>query len=370
MKYRIRQWIKMVVQNVLLPLYYNLFRWKKINTKRVILADAHHKVRPAKLKCYYDAFIDAGYDVLEIYENYQNCSFFGLLRNMLYFMRQYASTKYVVICDNFLPAASCSKRLETEVVQVWHGCGALKKFGYDSEDDIPAYYRGNVFRNYSLIPVSGPAAVGPFSTAMRADAECVRPIGVGYTDCYFNEDYIEEQKRRFYEIYPEAEGKKIVLWAPTFRGTALEPEVIGKEAVEQLAKQLGSDYFVVQKLHPHIETKLGIKCPMAADDMLCLTDVLITDYSSIIFLYAIFKKPLILFVPDLEEYQKNRGFYLDFSDLPGRIVTDEKELYQAVLAEMSGFDEDKMHKFFDDYMGGCDGKAMVRLLAWMEQQKA
>lgn len=368
MKYRIRQWIKMLVQHILLPFYYNLFRWRRVETDRVILADAHHKERPAKLQCYYDHLVAEGYDVLEIYEDYQNCSFFRLLKKMLGFMRHYATAGYVILCDNFLPAASCRKRKETKVIQVWHGCGALKKFGYDTVDDIPAYYKGNVFRNYSLVPVSGPEAVEPFSSAMRTDKECVQPMGAGYTDCYYDAAYLEKTRKRFFTCCPEAQGKKVVLWAPTFRGTAASPYVVGEEAVLKLGEELGEDYYVIMKLHPHMEAGEKTRCPMTADELVCVADVLITDYSSVIFLYAVFQKPLVLFVPDKDAYSRERGFYLEFDKLPGRIVTDGTQLGEAVLQEIKEFDQAAMKRFFEHHMGGCDGFATGRLIDWMKRQ--
>ena len=70
---------------------------------------------------------------------------------MFEFMKLYAVSQTVVICDNFLPVASCRKRKGTKVIQLWHAGGALKKFGYDTADDIPAYYKGNVMANLPLV---------------------------------------------------------------------------------------------------------------------------------------------------------------------------------------------------------------------------
>lgn len=370
MKYRIRQWIKMIVQNLFLPCCYTICAGKKIVRKRVILADAHHKERPVKLQSYYERFVRDGYEVIELYEDYQKCGFISLLLAMFSFMKWYASAEYVLICDNFLPVASCHKKKQTKVIQVWHGCGAFKKFGYDSQDDIPAYYKGNVYRNYSLITVSGPQAVAPFASAMKTEEKCVLPIGVGYTDCYFDESYVSQKREQFYQLCPNAKGKKLVLWAPTFRGTALNPYVVGQEAVAKLQSQLGEDYYVMMKLHPHMKTSDSIEqCEMAADELLPFVDLLITDYSSILFLYSIFCKPMVLFAPDYETYMQKRGFYLTYDKLPATIVKDEEQLCDAVCYELEHFQEIRMQKFYEQYMGGCDGKAMDRLVKWMRENE-
>ena len=75
------------------------------------------------------------------------------------FMKGYAAAGYVYICSYFLPVSSCKKREETKVIQLWHSGGLLKKMGYDTGDDIPKYYKGNVTRNYDLVTVSSEVCI-------------------------------------------------------------------------------------------------------------------------------------------------------------------------------------------------------------------
>lgn len=98
------------------------------------------------------------YKIQGYFVDYRSLTITKLLSEMLRFMELYSRARCVFICDNFLPVASCRKRKETIVVQLWHAAGALKKFGYDSADDIPGWYPGNVFKNYDLVTVSGKAA--------------------------------------------------------------------------------------------------------------------------------------------------------------------------------------------------------------------
>ena len=129
----IRQYLKMAVQNLLLPVIYGIFRTKPIQKGLVVFADAHHFHVPASMEQLVREVKRRGnMQVVELYDDYQQISFIRLLRRMVIFMSYYAKAQYVVICDNFLPAASCKKRRGTTVIQLWHGCGAFKKFGYDT----------------------------------------------------------------------------------------------------------------------------------------------------------------------------------------------------------------------------------------------
>lgn len=95
---------------------------------------------------------------------------------------------------------------------------ALKKFGYDSEEDISSHFKGSVTRNFDLITVSSKECVKAFVSAFRLKEDIVKPLGVSRTDVFFDESYNEQCRREFFERYPDYKGKKIVLYAPTFRG--------------------------------------------------------------------------------------------------------------------------------------------------------
>ena len=99
---------------------------------------------------------DSKWEVREYYLDYQGHSAKTVLKNMLAFMKDYANARCVFICDNFLPVSSCEKRPETTVVQLWHAGGILKKYAYDTPDDIPKYYKGHVYKNYTVTTVSAP----------------------------------------------------------------------------------------------------------------------------------------------------------------------------------------------------------------------
>lgn len=371
MIFRVKQIIKMIFQQVILPVIYNIYAVKPVIPNTVILADAHHDEIPFSMLAIKDELMQhPELQITELYWNNSSCSVLGIFRNMACFMKKYATAETVIICDNFLPAASCRKRKGTSVIQLWHACGAFKKFGYDTSADIPSYYKGNVLANCDLVTVSSQICVKPFSSAMRLPEKAVRPVGVSRTDLYFNDTFNQACRNQFFSQYPNAQGKKIVLWVPTFRGNPGIASVKGLDDILHARDQLKDTHYFIIKLHPHTQAHIeGTNCSISSEELLPVADVVITDYSSILFDAMIYKHPLILFVPDLDEYLGNRGFYLDYNTLPGLRAQNLEQLLQILT------DEDLLHSsvnkvytdFYDKYMASCDGHSTKRIINYIKK---
>lgn len=358
-----RQVVKMLVQNIILPIYYAYYKMRPIQENLVIFADAHHDQIPYSMKRMHQEIKKRDYVIQEFYLDFQNAGYWEVIKEMKFFMKCYAAAKYVFICDNYLPVAACKKRSETIVVQLWHGSGAFKKFGYDTNQDIPRFYKGNVYKNYSVVTVSAKTSIPFFASAMRMDARRIKAYGVSRTDAYYDEKYLQQCTGQFYKQHPEAKNKKIALWAPTFRGNAGNPSANTHTETFRVFQELSEEWYFVVKLHPHDEKKSGQSTTdIPTEELLPVADLLITDYSSILFDYLIFKRPILLFSKDIEDYTKERGFYLDYNELPGRIVTSEEALKQEIQKEQKHFDKEKIEQYFAMYMQMCDGKATERIL--------
>lgn len=377
----VRETIKTLMQRVLLPAVYRLseihfFKKRPIQKGLVVLADAHHDTLPYSMQELERALrAQPEFTVRVLCTDYQKGSYFKTAASMLRFMRMYASAEFVVICDNHLPVASCKKRRETKVIQLWHSGGALKRFGYDSPGNIPAsYHGGNVYANYDLITVSAPYAVQPFVRAMRTASSCVQVTGISRTDWFFDAQKRAALRARFYELHPHAAGKTVLLWAPTFRGSAAAPQLVGEEALQTLQQQLPDDCVLFVKLHPHAQKKQALfaeaASPMLTEELLAVTDILISDYSSIIYDFAYFEKPLILFTPDFEQYQTACGFYEDYEAIPAFRAMDAAGLLRAVGAAKKDWQgAAAMRAFWQRTMSACDGHATERIVQWMREHR-
>lgn len=94
------------------------------------------------------------------------------------------------------------------MIQLWHSCGALKKFGYDSEEDISSHFKGSVTRNFDLITVSSKECVKAFVSAFRLKEDIVKPLGVSRTDVFFDESYNEQCRREFLRDIPTIRARR------------------------------------------------------------------------------------------------------------------------------------------------------------------
>ena len=368
--FRIKQYLKMLLQNLFLPLVYQWYARKKpIRRGLILFADAHHKEIPFSMRRMYEALCGRdgkdGAEVQVFAEDFGSMSYGALLRYLLRFMKAYAEAEYVFLCDYYLPAASCRKRSETTLVQLWHSCGLMKKIAYDAGDDIPKNYKGNMFGNYTWLTLSSEECVEVHAKALRIPEARIRATGVSRTDYYFDENWNQRCRERFFAEYPEARGKKIALWAPTFRQNAARPVLRGLEEVEAAAGELSSQWYFILKAHPHIDAHAQVSnCTIATEELLCAADVLITDYSSVLYDYLLYEKPVVLFAPDLEEYEKERGFYIDYRSMPFPLVWKKEALIRAVRDSEKDFG--KYHKeltaWKEIYAGACDGHATERIL--------
>lgn len=365
----VKQVIKMTLQNLILPIIYCFWSVIYLRKKKhlIIFADGHHDSLPYSMKNMYDMIREKGYETVDVFKDYGKVSQVKTFLLAAGFMKLYAQAKYVFICDNFFPVVSCRKSKETRVVQLWHSCGLLKTMGYDTKDDIPKYYIGNVYKNYDLVTVSAPACVDYLTRAMRQPEGVVQPLGVSRTDTYFQKSWTEACKTRFYEQYPNALNKKIILWTPTFRGNAGKPYQVGTDEILKLEQELGGEYFVIRKVHPHIEAKYHLSnCSIPSEELLVVADLMITDYSSIVFDYLFFRKPYVLFAPDIEEYMEDRGFYIEYESLSPYVVTDGKNLAENVKDALEKSDKSWIEEQYHYHLSSCDGKATERILNYLE----
>lgn len=360
----------MFLQNVFLPVVYAWYARKPVQKGLVLFADAHHDAVPFSMRRVYEALAGAGtYGSTLTVETYV-CDFNGLsygalMRYLIRFMKRYAVAETVFICDYYLPVAACRKRPETTVMQLWHSCGLMKKIAYDTGQDIPKNYKGNMFGNYSYLTLSSEECVQVHADALRIPKERIRATGVSRTDYYFDEEWNRGCRERFYRQYPDAEGKKIALWAPTFRGNAAHPTLQGLLEIQSAARRLSEEWYFILKAHPHIDAHEQVSnCTIPTEELLCVADVLITDYSSVLFDYLIYEKQVILFAPDLEEYEAKRGFYIDYRSMPFPLVQDGAALEKAVAESPAAFEDYRqaLRQWKEKYTGACDGHAVMRIL--------
>lgn len=370
----IRNIAKMLVQRCVLPVAYTVAKLRHQGEKTLyVFADAHHTTLPFSLAAMHDYVVRMGIQPVCHFYDYTHE---GLVRSLLHaisFMDILAQAKYVFICDTFVPVSSGKKAAGTKVVQLCHYSGPFKKIGYATEDDIPAYYKGNVFKNYDLVTASSDVYVPLLTQAMRQEAGVVQPLGVSRSDVFYDEAWVSRCRDAFYSQFPHARDKKILLWAPTFRGKAASPRSLDNEAVLQLQEQLGEDWLVLIKHHPHDDAvatnpRHRSNCAIPSDQLLPVVDLFITDYSTTVLDYLAFEKPFILYAPDLDEYENTRGFFIDYRSITKNMTTDPSQLESLVKQTYKQWldgDREDILRCKSFFTSACDGKATQRIFEYL-----
>ncbi|QMT20546.1 CDP-glycerol glycerophosphotransferase family protein [Bacillus velezensis] len=278
----------------------------------------------------------------------------------------------VVITDNyFLMTSVLNRRPQTTCIQVWHANGSLKKFGLEDvtnqnrpASDISRFKK--VYRSFDFVTVGSDAMADVFKKSFGLRDGQLLKTGIPLTDVYY-----EEHKPELKHKWP----KKIILYAPTFRDYDMQSFRL-PFTEEQLTNALNGEYMLLVKLHPAVLHQISASfeseliknvSDMRLHDLLKAADILITDYSSVPFEFALLNKPIFFFTYDLEEYDQKRGLIDNYTSvIPGKACHDS----EALLEEMTKkpFRAEELKRFSDKWNMYSDGNSSSKLLQFAEEQ--
>jgi len=304
---------------------------------------------------------------------------------LLYYL---ATSKYILLDDYSRMISVMKVKKGQEICQLWHAAGAFKKFGYSRQDkskEKSLRNKVNGHRNYTKAIVSAEQIRECYAEGFGMDIEKVKATGMARTDIFFQEEYINQKRQELYQEYPYLKDKKVILFAPTYRGVSLRQSYYDYEELEIdkiYQKFAHQGYVFLFKWHPghyYQMQKQGIipydlekyenffydfSDKRDINELLFITDILITDYSSVIFDYALLNKPVIYFVYDYEKYQQDRGLYFELEDyIYGNITKNTAELIEAI--EEGNVLEEKRKQFINKFMSACNGSATRNTCQWI-----
>lgn len=269
-------------------------------------------------------------------------------------------TSSVVFIDGNNFVISNINKKNTTVIQLWHASGAIKKFGMD-------YKRKYPIKNYDYVITSSSKNKSIMASAFNMKEELILPLGFADVDILVKDEIINQYKEEMYKQFPFLKDKKIVLYAPTFRGNVYEKDYL-KVNLTYLKEQLGEEYILIYKMHPILE---DIKLEQGQDiynmndiyiyKLFSITDILVSDYSSIIYDFSLLEKPVVLYAPDIDNYSIERGFYIDYNSFsPYSIATSENSLIKAIKSSESMSYEDRTY-FKREFFNYTDGNSASRI---------
>ncbi len=301
-----------------------------------------------------------------IYLVNKNTDVSGLQKNEYAYVRSFmglyhmATHKYRFTCQSY--GSIIKKRPEQRYIQLWHGTYSIKKMGLDIANpegikQLPHTLDWDYYISASDTDIDMLRGCSGFTCPAKT-------LGNPRTDNLFT-------KRDLPAIFKKlnlATNKKILLYAPTFRDWELDAQRVTLPNLSALI----NEYTVLVRLHPFVSHKVDLSLFNESiinvsnypelNELLAVSDVLVTDYSSIFIDFTLLKKPSVFYVYDYEAYAKERGgFYLDFNtQLPGPTAYTEEKLL-AILKDLR-IDIEKIEQFNKQYNTFNDGKASERIV--------
>ncbi len=370
----------------LYPHIYRRNSHKPVNPRKVLFVESKLREMPDAFTLVWNQLESSGdYDLQYFPLGATHVSFIQYTRNCAALVREMGDAAYVFLCDANDIVSSVPLRSETKVAQLWHACGAFKKWGMSTADKKFGATRKGILRhpyykNLSLVTISAPDVAWAYTEAMHLEdtPEVVKPLGVSRTDVFFDKDFIASAQDAVRDALPAIAGRKIILYAPTFRGHVRGAKGPDELDIAAMRAALGDEYALVIKHHPYVKTPPAIPAGcedfafdvthagLPIDKLLTSADACITDYSSIVFEYSLFGRPICFFAPDIADYNDWRGFYYDYDELtPGPVFSETEPLIAWMEGLAAGFDSAEVDAFRERFMGSCDGKSTARILEYL-----
>ncbi|EDS73367.1 CDP-glycerol glycerophosphotransferase family protein [Anaerofustis stercorihominis] len=372
---------KIIIKNIL-ALSYKICSIFSVNNKIVFASNSLSKI-DRNLLYIYNEIKRQNIDIDIILRfSESNKNFFSNIKkifNLIITEYHLATARFIIIDDYYFPLYVTKLRNDSIAIQVWHASGGFKKIGYSVIDksfgvDEKTTKTINIHSNYTYCLMGSKYNAKFYSEAFRTSIDkFITDVGIPRTDVFFNEDLKNSLPLKVGGLYNLPQNKKIILFAPTFRGnTRYEAHYQDDLDFSILKEYISDEFIILLKLHPWVTKKYEIKEDLKdflfdvtdysdINELMIISDVMITDYSSAIFEYSLLERPMLFYASDYFDYIDERGFYIDFHhDLPGKVYTDTISMAKDI--KNHNFDMDKIKEFKKQTFEVADGRASERFV--------
>ena len=298
-------------------------------------------------------------------------------KSWIVLMKKLAESDMIFIDDHAPVLDWLQLRKDTEVIQLWHAGAGFKSSGYSRWGHIGCPSPVSCHRQYKY-GIAGSKNIAPFfSEVWGINDEQVLPTGMPRMDEYLDEAYRAKKTEELYQKYPMCKNKKVILFAPTYRGKNKKEAFYPYELIDfdRFYQLCGEEYVVLYKMHPWVSAAVPIDSKYAdrfidvgtypnINDLFYFTDLLITDYSSNIFEYSLMRKPMLFFAFDKIQYSFSRGFHRDYEEsAPGKVCYTFEELLNAI--QLKDFEYQKVEEYVEHHFDYIDSHASDRVIDWI-----
>ena len=291
------------------------------------------------------------------------------------FIREMSSSKFILY--NKRTNFKVPKRKGQKYIQLWHSSARLKKIEGDAASHLSSHYIREAKKDSNKIDLmlSGSQhSTDIFQRAFWYHGEILN-VGTPRNDIFFNNNI--ELVKTIKERLGVSPDTKICLYAPTFRSKYMYNyfDILKEDLIHSLSEKFGDNWKLLIRLHPNLSKHkvnidnnniLDVSSYHDIQEILYVSDIVISDYSSLIFDFCITKRPVFLFVPDLEEYyQFERDLYFKLEELPFTMAKSFGELKTLI----TNFDyeeyQKKLEQFISDLGSFEEGRASQKVVEYM-----
>lgn len=287
------------------------------------------------------------------------------------------SSKAVVVDNYFVLTTVLSSRPDIECIQVWHANGAFKRFGLKdintqnrSRSDVRRFRK--VYASFDRIVVGSEHMADIFKEFFDITEDKFLRFGVPLTDAYYEAGKNGHELKCKHHL---PAGKKIILYAPTFRDHQFESFSL-PFSEKQLAYDLKGQFLLAVKLHPVMKQSADLPVnnewikdvsdlPLA--DLLKMSDLLISDYSSVPFEFALLDKPILFYAYDMVAYDKTRGLIRNYTEVIPGVPCIDSEMLLEQMQDINKL-QSEVERFSHEWNLYSKGTASKQLLRYINEK--
>ncbi|MFI3211447.1 MAG: CDP-glycerol glycerophosphotransferase family protein [Peptostreptococcaceae bacterium] len=367
--------MKLEIKNIfhkLFAVFFNLYRIFPIKDNRYTFIMTHDSSEYGNVGCMKKYILEReNIDYVDITKEDYVISVNNIHRliKLFFYKSYYMATSKCILLDNaFLPLAYCNMNKNTKVIQLWHGSNAIKRFGQTVNTGLLKELEKKLANKYTYLVLNSESTREKYKEAFGVTDDQILITGCPRLDIFFDEDVKGKIINSFYIKNKNLIDKKIILYAPTFRTD--KNNFIGK-----IIDVVDKNTIIMLKLHPFVKDHVDIddkhkdRIIIISDliESILVSNMLITDYSSIIYDYSILNKPMLFFCYDYEEYMLNdRGFYEEYKTyVPGRICFCVNDLRDTILnIDKINYDEYVRHlnRYNNRFIDGMNRKRLFNFI--------
>ena len=359
--------------------YASLRKYRKKTQKTVLFLSEQSETLGANLVCVMNRMkergLDQEFEILSSARNMVGKGGYGF-RSWMNLMDKVAKADIMFVDDHCPFMDWMDLNPKTRIIQIWHAGAGYKAVGYSrwGHKGSPRAYCAHRQYDFGITPSHNIAFF--FSEQFGINEEQILPTGMPRMDSYLDPEHRKKTEEALYKKYPILNDKKVILFAPTYRGKNRREAYYPYRLIDfdKFYELCGDEYIVLFKMHPWVSEPVPIpeqykdkffdfnQYP-SINDLYYVADLLITDYSSSVFEYSLMRRPMMFFAFDELQYSYSRGFHRDYRPAaPGKVCNTFDELMEAFAAK--DFEFEKNAPYIDYHFDHTDSGATDRVIDW------